>query len=432
MAMSELASDATTPVPHAPPPAVMDAGMAESANAEVLKAPEAKGAHLGQPDKKPPSMLTGFQIEKIGFNHSDAFQKDLRARVKAYFKDNNLSQNANGKMIAKATFWLGTSMAIYFTVIFGDLGRWPSLALWMIGGVGLACIGFNVGHDAIHGSLSKHTWINKTLAFTFDVMGASNFNWGISHCFQHHTYTNIKEADSDIETGPIMRFYPDPSQNLWFHRWQHLYAWPLYAANAINWIYLADWIQIFQVDPRTGKKRSTKDKLLYVCGKAAHYMAFIGMPLLFTPFNIIEIMIAYGLTAMTGGLVLAIVFQCAHVVEGVEWPLPDGERAIGTAWFEHQLRTTANFGGGNPLVTFFVGGLDYQVEHHLFPKICHIHYPAISKIVQETAAEYGMPYHENKTFFGALASHYRTLRRLGRVEEAEAILDEQRNAPAAA
>lgn len=117
------------------------------------------------------------------------------------------------------------------------------------------------------------------------------------------------------------------------------------------------------------------------------------------------------------GFTLAVIFQMAHVIEETEHhPFPHGTGTIDNQWAIHQLETTANFGTGNRFLNWYAGGLNFQVEHHLFPNICHIHYKAISKIVKETAQEYGVAYNEKPSLAAAVASHYRLLRKLGHGE----------------
>jgi len=116
------------------------------------------------------------------------------------------------------------------------------------------------------------------------------------------------------------------------------------------------------------------------------------------------------------GITLAVVFQLAHVVEGATFPAPDEKGDIMNNWTIHQLNTTANFAMKSPLAFWFFGGLNFQVEHHLFPHICHIHYPQLAPIVKQTANEFGISYHENTTMWDAIKSHTRMLKLLGRFD----------------
>ena len=367
-------------------------------------------------------------FHKVSFaKNSNDFHKELKSRVDAYFDDNNIERHANVAMKFKTLFWLTSAAVCYVGALSGVAGKWGSLALWLGVGFNVACIGFNIGHDAIHNSYSSNKWVNRTLHWTFDIMGACSSIWSLQHNFMHHTYTNIEGNDTDIEPGPFIRLYPQPDRVFWFHRFQHIYTWPLYSFATFAWVFQKDWMMIVTPDPRTGKRPPAKEFLYLLIGKAGHFTLFAVAPLLFTPYAWWEVGIAYAGANMVAGLTLAVVFQLAHVVTGPEFPVEsdDDDHKLPYGWAEHQLRTTANFGRGSKLINFVVGGLDHQVEHHLFPKVCHIHYPKIAPIVKETAAEFGIPYHENPSFFGAVASHYRLLKACGKKETAQALVDEQ-------
>jgi len=363
---------------------------------------------------------------KITFASSQRdFHDDVKARVKAHFAERGESQYANAWMVFKMFFWVGLPVTAYALAMFGQLGRLPSLALWCVGGFGLAGIGFNVGHDAIHGAFSKNKRLNRLVSLSFDVMGASSDTWALAHNFLHHTYANIKGGDTDIEPGPYIRLYPRPDDVWLLHRFQHIYAWFLYSFAGFNWVWSKDWIQMFSVDPRTGKPCPNRVKAKIVLGKASHITLFLVLPLLFSPFAWWEVGIGYAAAGMVTGFTLAIVFQMAHVVKECEFPLPDDSQRMDVGWAENQMRTTANFDDGNRVINFITGGLDHQIEHHLFPKICHVHYPAIAPMVKQCAQEHGLPYLENKTFTQAMRSHHKVLWECGRPEEAARLLEEQ-------
>ncbi len=351
---------------------------------------------------------------KVKFHQSDkTFHALLKVRVNAYFDEHHLSKYGDGRMVRKTLFWLGACAAVYATYLSGVLPPWGVVALLALNGFVVACFGFNTGHDAIHGAYSRRPSVNWLLGGVFDLLGASSYTWSIAHNWLHHTYTNVPLVDSDLDPGPWMRFGPE-RRVYWFHRFQQLYMWPLYTLTTIVWTFKKDWLQIAERDPRTGKHAPPSAALGMVAGKALHFAVFLVVPALVAPYSLGIIVLGYFVSHMVSGVTLALVFQLAHVVEGPVYPRPDERGVLHTSWAEHQLRTTANFSAGRPLATFLVGGLNHQIEHHLFAGICHIHYPALSKIVRETALEFGLPYHEHESFFTALASHYRVMRTLGR------------------
>jgi linoleoyl-CoA desaturase len=282
-------------------------------------------------------------------------------------------------------------------------------------GIFNALIGFNVCHDAIHGSFSANTKINKALSFIFNLIGASPYVWNLTHNVVHHTYTNIPGHDEDIEVAPgLIRLNPCEKVKR-IHRYQHLYAFGVYSLASLSWVFRKDYVKFFQkkIGQHPTLHHSKREYFNLFFYKALYYFLFIVLPLLVLDITWWQFLIGFLGLHLAEGLVLGMVFQLAHVVEGTDFPLPNGQGNIEEAWAVHQMRTTANFATQNKLAGFLLGGLNQQIEHHLFPKVCHIHYPAISAIIKETAQEFDLPYIENASFFKALQSHYRMLKALG-------------------
>lgn len=346
----------------------------------------------------------------------DALRDDLREAVDGYFARTGQRKTANAAMAVKGAVWIAAAAALYATLITGALPplvSWPLAALL---GVVMAGVGFNVGHDAIHGALSSRPWVNRLLGHTFDVLGASATTWAEAHNFVHHTYTNVPGIDHDLEPGPFMTFHPEKTP-LALHRWQHVYAFPLYLMTFVVWVFKKDFEQVLAPDPRTGKRHTAADVAGVVFWKLAHFGIFLGVPLVtlrgvagYAPWMVV---VGYATLVALAGLTLAVVFQLAHVVEDTTFPTPDAAGTIDDGWSAHQLRTTANFAPDSPFWNFFTGGLNHQIEHHLFYKVCHIHYPALAPLVADVARKHGVPYHVAPTFRAALASHVRTMKRLG-------------------
>jgi linoleoyl-CoA desaturase len=344
------------------------------------------------------------------------FFATLRGRVDAYFKENSISRHANGAMWAKTAFFLGGFVLLYLLIISNQFGPWTMLGLAVALGVFSAFVGFNVSHDAIHGSFSSSKTVNNLLSHTFYLLGANPYVWSISHNIVHHTYTNIPHHDEDIEIAQgLVRVDPDEPVNK-IQRYQHLYAFALYGLASLSWVFRKDYKKFFQ--PRIGGHDPVRHPRIEYFNlffyKALYYFLFIGLPLLVLDVTWWQFLIGFVTMHLAEGLVIGLVFQLAHVVEGANFPTPNEEGHVEEAWAVHQLQTTANFSRRSALANFLCGGLNLQIEHHLFPKVCHIHYAALSDIVAQTAREYNLPYLENKNFFTALQSHYRLLRQLGR------------------
>jgi linoleoyl-CoA desaturase len=289
--------------------------------------------------------------------------------------------------------------------------------MWILAivmGIGMAGCGFSIAHDAIHGAYSSNRYVNAILGLSFDLLGASSYLWRITHNVIHHTYTNIQGVDEDLEVSPLLRLSP-LSEHQKIHRFQHLYVLPTYSLTTLFWVFAKDYKYLFQKDlgPYRNIKHPSFEVIKLFGFKLLYYGYTIVLPLVVLDITWWQFVIGFLTMHVTAGLILSLVFQLAHVVEGPEHFSPGERDTMADAWLVHEMKTTANFAHRNKLVCWFVGGLNFQIEHHLFPKVCSIHYPAISPIVKKVALEYGVPYHEHRTFLGAIYSHFKMLKLFG-------------------
>jgi linoleoyl-CoA desaturase len=355
---------------------------------------------------------------KLRFLNTDKslFFSTVKQRVDAYFQDNHLSRNGNAAMWLKAAFFLSGIVSLYLLLLLGNFSAGVMLILAILIGMFAAFIGFNVCHDAIHGSFSGNANINKALGLVFNVLGANAYVWSISHNVVHHTYTNIAGHDEDIEVAPGLIRLTEGEAIRPIQRYQHIYAFLLYGLASLSWVFRKDFKKFFQ--PRIGNHENRQHPPREVFNlfffKLVYYTLFIVVPLLVLDIAWWKFVIGFVAMHLAEGLTLGLVFQLAHIVEATDLPLPNEQGNIDEAWACHQMRTTANFATNSKLAYFFCGGLNMQIEHHLFPKVCHIHYPAIAGIVKKAALEFNLPYHENDSFASALVSHYKTLKKFGR------------------
>lgn len=345
------------------------------------------------------------------------FSATLNRRVGEYFKVNGLNRHADLEMIFKTFFMFG----MYFIPYGLILGGVVSGAGWLlfsvvIMGLGLAGIGLSVMHDANHGAYSKKKWVNNFVGYSMNLIGANAFNWKIQHNVLHHTYTNVHEEDEDISPRGVLRLTPH-SEWKWIHKYQHVYAWFLYGLMTIAWMVFKDFSRLNRYN-KNGLTKSnnsdvSKEWLILIFTKIVYVSYIFVIPVLITPLAWWQIVIGIFMMHYIAGFLLAIIFQPAHVIEGTEFPLPDEKNQLENNWAIHQLITTTNFGNKSRWFSWYVGGLNFQIEHHLFPNICHVHYRKISNIVKETALEFGLPYKSARTFADALAGHARLLKQLG-------------------
>lgn len=347
----------------------------------------------------------------------DRFVDEVKSRVAEYFDTRKLSNKANAAMVVKTVIMLSGMVVPYALVMTNQLPGWAMMLCCVAMGVALAGIGFSVSHDALHGAYSHNPKINALIGYTFDVLGANGYMWKITHNVIHHTYTNIHGIDEDLEVSPLLRLSPMARHHA-VQRFQHIYAPLAYAFSTLNWMFWKDF-DLFSrknLGPYLDKKHPKREIAIMLAGKVFFYFWSIALPLLVLDVAWWQFLIGYLTVHMVGGVILGVVFQLAHVVEQTQHPVPDNLGKMPNGWLVHEMLTTANFCVGNRLITWYVGGLNHQIEHHLFPKTCSVHYAKIAPIVKEVAEKHGLPYYNNQKFFSAVASHLRMLRRLGRAE----------------
>ncbi len=341
------------------------------------------------------------------------FQSEVKRRVENYFAENRIAPTGNWKLYIKTLLILIYFVSVYTALVFFQLPEWVSLLLCVALAIGVAAIGFNVMHDGAHGSFSKSRALNDLAANTLDVLGASSYMWKTKHNVAHHTYTNVHEFDDDINVRPLLRLAPG-QKRLAIHRFQHIYGIPLYGFLHVVWIVYKDFLKYFsgKVGNTPLRKMNMKEEMVFWGSKVSFLFFFILLPVYFH--GIVLFLIGFAVFSLCTGVFISVVFQLAHVVGEVEFLLPDKElNKMDNEWAIHQVISTANFATNSKLVTWFVGGLNFQIEHHLFPKISHVHYPAISRIVKQTCADFGIKYYEFSTTRAAVAQHISFLKRLG-------------------
>ncbi|MGB0948750.1 MAG: fatty acid desaturase family protein [Marinirhabdus sp.] len=355
---------------------------------------------------------------QIKFSRKDPakFFRTLNARVNGYFNENNISRNGNWKLHLKTLIMFSLYFSPYFLILTLDLPGWSLVLLTIVMGIGMAGVGMNVMHDANHGSYSSKKWINKLLGSSMYILAGNSEMWQIQHNVLHHTYTNIHGHDEDLDAGRIIRFSQHAAWHR-FHKFQHYYSVFLYGLLTFNWMLTADFKQTKKYLARNlsyGKfPKPALQWTTLVITKLIYVMVWVVVPILLLDIAWWKILIGFFIMHYTAGLILSIVFQLAHVVGDTAMPLPDQTGSIKNTWAVHQLFTTVNFSTKSRMLNWFTGGLNHQVEHHIFPNISHVHYTKISKIVKSTTKEFNLPYLEYKTFGKAIAAHFKHLKAMG-------------------
>lgn len=354
---------------------------------------------------------TDTPAERIHFAPGRAFLTTLKTRVEAHFNATGQAQTGNFYLYAKAAFSLSLYLGGYITLLTGPHPLWMVIIAAFITVQGAVLLAFNVMHDGAHGSFSRSRHLNWIMGAAMDLLGSSNMLWRQKHNMLHHTYTNISGKDDDIDIGALMRFAPSQTWKPW-HRLQHWYAPILYSLLTMYLMVYSDFQRIFsgKIGTTPMQKLAPWELFYFYVTRVAYVILTLVVPLFFFPaWQVFSVFVGCQLLF---GLTISLIFQLAHTVEGTAFPVPQHGH-LEDEWAVHQVRTTANFAPNNLFITFYAGGLNFQIEHHLFHKISHVHYPAISHIVRETCAEFNVPYLSFPSVGAAISAHFRFLKRMG-------------------
>lgn len=359
------------------------------------------------------------QALKFTVENKKQFIIELRENVTKYFDEKKLSQYGNVNLFLKTAFMFILYLSPYLLMITGIINSFAGVLLcWFVMGLGKAGMGMAVMHDANHKSYSPKSWLNRLMGNTIYLLGGSPITWQYQHNTLHHGFTNIDGYDEDIDPGSVLRFSPHKPL-LRMHRYQYIYAWILYGLMTLTWVTTKDFKQLVQYKKEgvalSNKQSNIQLWFVLILSKLLYYIVFLIIPIVILPFAWYWIVVFFLVMHFTSGFILTVIFQTAHVVPSSKYPLPDAKNTLENNWAVHQLFTTSDFAPRSKIFSWFIGGLNYQVEHHLFPNISHVHYNKISKLVKEMAHKYHLPYHVQPTFFSALSAHRKMLKKLGRV-----------------
>ena len=337
----------------------------------------------------------------------------MRRRVGAHLRATGRPERGGIGMYAKTAVILAAFASVYVLLVFVATEWWHALPLAAALGLTIVAIGFNIMHDANHEAYSERQWINRAMSMTLDVVGGSSHFWKWKHNVFHHTFVNVVGYDTDIDLVGLGRLTPH-HRHAWFHRWQHLYVWLLYGVFVLKWQLYDDFRLLFtgRMARHSVPRPRGSQWLVFFGGKLVFLSLAFAIPLALHP--IWAVAAFYVVTAVVLGVVLAVVFQLAHCVEQASFPIEVEPGRMDAAWAIHQVETSVDFARENRAASWLLGGLNFQIEHHLFSRICHVNYPAIAPVVERTCREYGIVYKHNATFLGAVRSHYNWLREMGR------------------
>jgi linoleoyl-CoA desaturase len=348
-------------------------------------------------------------------NSQSAFFKSVKGRVDRYFSETKLDPAGNGKLYIKGAIQIFTAAALYAILVFFTPVPLISIPLCLLLGLNLGLIGFNVMHEGGHQSFSKYPWVNKASAYSLNLLGGITYFWKIKHNINHHTFTNIEGMDSDIDVKPFMRMHEEQPR-YWYHRFQHIYWVVLYGISYLAWVFYEDFEKYFtgrHSANSTPKRLAVKEHFIFWFTKTMYVIVYMVVPVIMAGW--LPALIGFLIVTFVTGLSISIVFQLAHVVEGTQFHTAHHQEADSKQeWAIHQLNTTANFATGSRSLHWLLGGLNFQIEHHLFPRISHVHYPQVSHFVKEACRESNIAYIEYTSMFKAIGSHLMHLKKLGK------------------
>ena len=350
----------------------------------------------------------------ITFNNSDSsFYQSVKKSVDTYFKTKKLKKTGNWKLYLKAWILIPAALGVYSYLLLGHYSRVSGALVAILFGLTLVCIAFNIMHDACHNSYSGKKWVNSIMGLSMNALGSNAFMWKIKHNVIHHTYTNIDGIDDDIANSPLLRLC---STQKWFplHRFQFLYMFVLYSVSTLSWMLRYDFVIYFtkKINTTSISRIDLRQHVLFWVSKGLYAFFYVGLPIYALGWQ--PWLAGFLIVHITMGLSITVVFQLAHMVEKTTFDVAgETHKVINSEWAIHEIRTTADFAPENKIISWLVGGLNFQIEHHLFPQISHIHYAALSKIVRRQCELFGLPYNFYPSAWQAICSHVRLMRKLG-------------------
>ncbi len=347
------------------------------------------------------------------------FQSTLKARVQSYL--------ATKKAGGKATPFMWFKVAFFIVAYLGMLGNLVlvrhslpvTLLLIAVESMLIVGLAYNVSHDAVHGALSEKRWVNEVFYYlTFNLFGPNAYLWRNRHVVMHHSAVNVPGFDFNIEAAKILRFAPTQEWRP-YHRFQHLYAPFAYLVFTFHWVFIKDFKMLFL--DRIGNVAEIRHPLArileLVAWKIVHVCIFIVTPTLALGVPLWQVLLAYLFFQFLTSFQFVLTFTGSHLNEGMVFVAASPENQIRHSFLEHAILTSLDFHPTSPVLSFWLGGFNSHVAHHMFPNVCSVHYPELSRIIQRTSAEYGLPYKQisiDKLF----VRHFRYLKQMGAGERA--------------
>ncbi|WP_263377351.1 fatty acid desaturase family protein [Granulicella paludicola] len=340
-----------------------------------------------------------------------SFPKVLRSRLDSFFAATQTSPKADGMMWSKIGIGLVVLAGSWTAIYAFKLNSWAFMALYILSGLAQTFLLLNIAHDSNHNAISSRSIVNKTLNYAFDLCGINSYMWRILHHRGHHSCVNVHGEDDALTGRGLLRFTPyEPRTSL--QRFQHVYALALYAVFSLDYVFVRDFECFFRPahDYIERTKHPAREYVILFASKAFYLTYMLILPIFLLHRAPLLVIGSFLLVHMIVGLSVALVFQTTHTIDSTYFPAGRGEFDNGVY---HIFATTADYATANPVVSWLTGGLNHHIVHHLCPFVCHTHYAPLTRIVEETAAEFGVPYRQHPTMTKAIWHHLILLKQLG-------------------
>jgi linoleoyl-CoA desaturase len=360
------------------------------------------------PDLVPSESSAASIAEHVG---ASSFPKVLRRRLDKFFSDQNITHKADRTMWVKIAVGLAVLVGAWIALYALRPDSSKFVALYLLGGLAQTFLLLNIAHDSNHNAISSRPRVNKTLNYIFDLCGISSYMWRILHHRGHHSCINLHGEDDALSGRGIFRFTPYESRAPW-HRFQHIYALFFYAMFSLDYVFFRDFESFFfsSHDYLKRTNHSLREYAILFAGKTFYITYMLLLPVLVLGKSPLLVAGAFLLVHLFVGLAVTLVFQTTHTIDTTYFPTDRGEFDNGVY---HIFATTADYATENPLVGWLAGGLNHHIVHHLCPFVCHTHYAPLTRIVKQTAEEFGVPYRQHPTMTQAIRHHLILLKQLG-------------------
>jgi len=342
-------------------------------------------------------------------NDSDFFS-ELVKKVDAYMDKKGGNRFADSSIYIKGSFLIGVYLSSYILLLSRSLNTGLSILLVMIMGLAGVMIVFNIVHDASHNVLFKNRSLNKAVAYFGDLMGMNSYIWNIRHNIQHHTFTNVAGGDVLLDSIPFIRVCPQ-QKKLPMHKYQVWYVPFLYMFYSIFWVFFID-INMFkqkQMGNYKNMRHSWREWTKLILFKSFYLFYMIIFPAWIINIPLSTVLIGFLIYHIVAGILLSTVVVLGHCVEGAEYSTPDEDGIIQNSFLQHEWNATYDCSTDSKLLHWITGGLNTHLAHHLFPKLCHCHYLAVTKIIKEHCAEHHVNY-QHYSLGDAIISHFNFLK----------------------